>query len=511
MRIAFRVDSSPEIGSGHFRRCLVLANEARLLGFETLFVSAFLSSTEQNVLFENGHTFVPLHVSPKAAWSTASNPDWSSLVAIADELQDADGTSQILRKFSADFVVLDHYFLTQRWVDRVRDSSIESFLAIEDLDREWTDIEFVVNGNLYQSVSLHPESRAVELSGGKFAIISSEYRALRNQTLLPPSARQQVTIFVGGSDSKNLTSLLLTAVLDVCRDDWPIEVVVGSFSEHLESVRQIVAGSSQATLSTSKPTMAESYSKTRLALGAGGTSTWERACLGVPTVLSSIAPNQLSVCESIARAGGAIYLGSADLVTKQQVSGVVDSLISSPSLLDEFSQAASLVIDGYGAKRIVQIASTHFPNKLELRKAANFDCEILFSWFNDPSARTNSLSQNPVSWPDHKRWFCAQLSSDDVHQFILESYDLPIGQIRFENQGESWLLSYSIDNDFRMRGYGRQIVELGVAAALKVRPRSIRAIVKKHNVASIRIFESLDFVKRESEISDSLEFVLNQR
>ena len=73
------------------------------------------------------------------------------------------------------------------------------------------------------------------------------------------------------------------------------------------------------------------------------------------------------------------------------------------------------------------------------------------------------------------------------------------------------MLSYSIDNDFRRRGYGRQIVELGVAAALKVRPRSIRAIVKKHDVASIRIFESLDFVKRESEISDSLEFVLNQR
>lgn len=509
MKIAFRVDSSPQIGSGHFRRCLVLADEAQLLGFETLFVSAFLSATEQAALAKNGHNFALLDVLPNTAWSTARNPDWNSLVAISDELRDADGTSLILRKYSADFVVLDHYFLTQRWVDLVRRFRVRGILAIEDLNRKWNDIEFVVNGNLNQSVSLHPESRAVELSGGKFAIISSEYRVLRNESLLPPSARQQVTIFVGGSDLKDFTSLLATAVLDVCRDDWPIEVVVGSFSEHLDAVRQLVAGSHQVTLSTNKPSMAETYSRTRLALGAGGTSAWERACLGVPTVLSSIAPNQISVCESLSQVGGAIYLGSADDVTRQQVSSVVEALISSPALLDQYSQAGLLAIDGYGAKRVMQTLDIDFPDKLFLRRAVSSDCEILFTWFNDPSTRINSLNSKPVSWLDHKRWFYTQLASEDVNQFMLDSYGLPIGQIRFDNKGETLLLSYSIDHDFRRRGYGRVIVELGVEAARMWRFCPIKAIVKKNNLASIRIFESLGFAKRESEISDSFEFVLS--
>lgn len=102
------------------------------------------------------------------------------------------------------------------------------------------------------------------------------------------------------------------------------------------------------------------------------------------------------------------------------------------------------------------------------------------------------------------------MSSNDVLLFILESYGLPVGQIRFDDQGDSWLLSYSIDRDFRGRDYGYRIVDIGVAAALKVRSCPIRAIVKKHNNASIRIFESLNFVGQESDISDSLEFVLNQ-
>lgn len=397
MKIAFKVDSSAHIGSGHFRRCLVLANEARFIGFETLFVSTFLSSTEQNLLCEHGHRFARLDATPKALWSTASNPSWDSEVAIAYELRDADGTSSILRGFSADLVVLDHYFLTQRWVDRLRDASVKSFLAIDDLDREWIDIEFAVNGNLNQSVTLHLNSRAVQFSGGKFAIISREYRLLRNQTLLLPSARRQVTIFVGGSDPKNLTELLLAAVLDVCGDVWPIEVVVGSFSEQLESVRQLIAGSQHVTLSTNKPSMADSYSKIRLALGAGGTSAWERACLGVPTVLLAAAANQILVCEAFAQAGGEIYLGSADQVTKQRVANVVETLIASPTDLDELSQAGSLAIDGYGAERIVQLTSGDFPESLKLRKAADFDCEILFDWFNDLSTRINSLSQNLVS------------------------------------------------------------------------------------------------------------------
>lgn len=510
MKLAFRVDSSPHIGSGHFRRCLVLAKEARVLGLETVFISAFLSPAEQKILFEGGHALARLDVLPTSTWSTARNPDWNSLIAIQDELQDADETSRLLGKLSADYVILDHYFLTQRWVDRVRSSSADRFLVIEDLDREWDDIEFVVNGNLDQTVALYPGSRAVALSGGRYALLSGEYRLLRNQILLPPSARQQITVFVGGSDSRNLTSLLLTEVLEVCRDDWPIEVVVGAFSEHLESIHRLVVGSRHITLTTNKPSMADAYSRTRLALGAGGVSAWERACMGVPSILLSIAPNQVPVCEALSRAGGAIYLGSAEDVSRQQISNSIENLNSSPDLLDEFAQAGSLAIDGYGAKRVIQIACTGTSNKLELREAKYFDCEILFSWFNDPSTRSNSLNQDQVSWPDHKRWFYAKLSSERVHQFILESYGLPVGQVRLEDEGGTFLLSYSIDRDFRGRGYGHAIVELGVAAGLKMKSCPIRAIVKKHNEASIRILQSLDFIQYDSKASDTFEFVLDQ-
>ena len=55
--------------------------------------------------------------------------------------------------------------------------------------------------------------------------------------------------------------------------------------------------------------MAELMNAADLALGAGGTTTWERLALGLPSIVTAIADNQIEICENCARAGLVHYLG----------------------------------------------------------------------------------------------------------------------------------------------------------------------------------------------------------
>lgn len=130
--------------------------------------------------------------------------------------------------------------------------------------------------------------------------------------------------------------------------------------------------------------------------------------------------------------------------------------------------------------------------KLILREASDHDAYLLFKWANDKAVRKNSFSQEEITWSSHLKWFNSRIKSEKTRIFILTFNNINAGQIRFDLKEDNyWLIDYSIDIDQRGKGYGLQIIEMGIKSFPI--PAKFMAKVKLLNLPSIKIFQRLKF------------------
>jgi RimJ/RimL family protein N-acetyltransferase len=138
-------------------------------------------------------------------------------------------------------------------------------------------------------------------------------------------------------------------------------------------------------------------------------------------------------------------------------------------------------------------------DKLSLREADIKDSELLFNWANEINVRRNSISKEPIIWENHLKWFTNKLNDSESKILILVSEDKLFGQIRIDLIDRFWNIDYSIDNQFRGNGLGKEIVRLLIN---KFESYRFKATVKKENKASIKVFTNLGFRKLQIESAD---------
>lgn len=132
-----------------------------------------------------------------------------------------------------------------------------------------------------------------------------------------------------------------------------------------------------------------------------------------------------------------------------------------------------------------------------LRQVDGNDMKLLFKWANDPDVRANSFSTRQISLDEHKRWFARVIKDESIRQYIFICDDVPVGQVRYQIDGNAAEVSYSIAKEYRGQGYAAQMLELGREELEYDCPgvEYIIARVKPDNVASIKVFERLDYEK----------------
>lgn len=136
---------------------------------------------------------------------------------------------------------------------------------------------------------------------------------------------------------------------------------------------------------------------------------------------------------------------------------------------------------------------------LNLRPVNFDDRKILFEWRNDSLTRKNSLHTETVDWEKHCQWFEGILATNRL-LFILEDKYCPVGQIRIDIEDGMGTVNYSIAPDKRGLGYGKIILQLCENYLYEQQPSiSLRGIVKKDNIASQKIFLSLNYTEKEND------------
>lgn len=131
-------------------------------------------------------------------------------------------------------------------------------------------------------------------------------------------------------------------------------------------------------------------------------------------------------------------------------------------------------------------------SKVFLRKAEKDDMDLLFKWANDPVVRSNSFNIDPIPYEDHVKWFNKMMEDETVHQFILMDDDTPVGQIRLNIDGEDAEVGYSIDSEFRGKGYGHKILQL-ISEEVQRNCHEIHRLVAKvkhDNIPSNKLFQN---------------------
>lgn len=136
-------------------------------------------------------------------------------------------------------------------------------------------------------------------------------------------------------------------------------------------------------------------------------------------------------------------------------------------------------------------------NGLALRPLSQEDALLLFDWANDPEVRHNAFNSEKISWQDHIQWFLGKLATENTRIFVLLSQSIPVGQIRFDKEKDNWLISYSVSNGNRGKGFGKKIVPLALE---QFEPGThFIAKVKPENTASLKVFKANGFKTAEQD------------
>ncbi len=488
------------MGIGHMMRCLTLAASLRERGLEILFVCRDHPGNMADFLRQRSYDVMLLPRSG-SAHDPAVDADYGNWLG-ATQAQDAEQTIRALGGAQLEWLVVDHYGLDAEWEGRLR-AHAKNLLVIDDLANRQHDCDILVDQNF--STSTQDRYRGLipadcrSLYGPHFAMLGPEYRQKRTSSRQRGDKVLRILIFFGGSDPLNLTGMAIDALSVPEFQNLEVDVVVGVNNPHRQSLEKLASSRSHTQLHGPQGHLADLMAEADLSIGAGGVTTWERMCVGLPSIVVSVAENQVPACQSLAEAGLIAYAGHYSAVGVPDLIAAVRRVIDQPDTLAEMSSRGQRTIDGWGAQRIVESMQPTAKDSLRVRPANPDDMYQFFLWANDPDVRAQSILGQPISFESHQKWFAGRLCSPDSHLFVMQAGDLPVGQIRFDREGNEERIDYSIDKYFRGRGWASRLVALGMS---QVPPRAeivFRAEVKDSNSRSHTVFSKLGFAALPSE------------
>jgi UDP-2,4-diacetamido-2,4,6-trideoxy-beta-L-altropyranose hydrolase len=165
--------------------------------------------------------------------------------------------------------------------------------------------------------------------------------------------RRVLIYFGGGADAANLTRLAVQTFQAPELAHIELDIVVGAAYAHQSSLEELVALRGNATIHRQLPDLAKLMAKSDLAIGAGGATTWERCCMGLPAIVISIAENQRPACEALSADKMIDYLAYIDQVTSALIRDRVLSFLKKSDLLRDLGERGMRLVDGCGADRIL--------------------------------------------------------------------------------------------------------------------------------------------------------------
>jgi UDP-2,4-diacetamido-2,4,6-trideoxy-beta-L-altropyranose hydrolase len=497
LKILIRADSSVQIGTGHVMRCLTLADKLRGRGAEIVFVCRDFAGNLCGYIEEKGYIVhrLPVSDAPEQGDQNIETGLKHAVWLGADWQTDARQVEEIIKGFenSPDWLVVDHYGLDEKWEGYLR-PYVKKIMVVDDLADRAHDCDLLLDQNFYADMNIRYRGKLPShcqlLLGPRYALLRDEFRQLHEQIKQRSRPVKRVLVFFGGVDADNYTGRTIEALSEINISDLHVDLVIGAQHPCCEQIKTAcVQHGFICHVQTDK--MAELMVAADLAIGAGGSATWERCCLGLPTLTICTADNQQKQITDAAQEGF-LYAPSLGTDWAAVIKNHIKALLENDHLRWLLSSRAMQAVDGRGVLRIIGILGC---SGIEMRMVNANDSTELFEWRNHTSIRSVSRNTEPITWEDHQGWFADVMGSKNRVLLIGQSGDVPIGVVRFDKQEDVAEVSIYLVPDANHSGQGRNLLLSGEQWIKENRPeiKHIRACVIGGNEPSQRLFLGADY------------------
>lgn len=336
MEILIRADASVKIGTGHVMRCLALASELRFRGAKISFICREETGNLIDLIRESNYKVFPL-------------PDDLEL---KDDIRLMQAVIENSER-SVNWLIVDHYLIDYSWELHLKDF-VDKVMVIDDFvdRRHECDLllnqSCVQNGNHYEGFV--PEM-CIKLMGPKYALLRPQFNKARGESRERDGKIERILVFIGGVDLTNETSKVLKAIQTI-NCSIIADVVVGATNPHREEIEALASNMHNVTCHYDVENMASLMMVADLSIGASGTTTWERCCLGLPSIVIAIAENQLEIAKHLGGLGVVCNLGWHRNVNDIDLRNAINHLIDNPGEAKELSLRSKKLVDGKGVERV---------------------------------------------------------------------------------------------------------------------------------------------------------------
>ena len=484
--VVFRTDAAPCIGAGHVARCLSLAETFGAEGWRCrLACRAETPETAPAIARCFRETLILEGVEEDEARAIAAR--WPE---------------------GCDLLVVDHYGRAAPFEEALRPWA-RAILAIDDLCRAHR-CDYLLDptpgrvagdyaGRVPQGCEVYLGPAYVPLKS-----VFAERRARALARRRKPGPVELILVSLGATDPANLTAFALGGIVRSGLKP-AVEIVLGPVAPHREEVRaQAAALDLDVTVHEGLEDLADPMSRADLAIGAAGITSWERCCLGLPSVLVVTAGNQRETAEALERAGAAVSLGWHSAVGPERIAAAVLELDRDPARRARMGAKAAALCDGRGARRVgMEILSNETARDgrpVRLRPATMADARIMLRWQCDPRTRRYARNPAPPAAEEHQRWLADRLADPGCLFNLILHGDAPAGVLRLDridgdqDLDNTYEVSILVAPDRHRLGIGRAALHL----VRQLLPEAeLRAEVLPGNVASDALFRSAGFIRRK--------------
>ena len=329
MKVWIRADASINIGSGHTMRCITLATLLRKRGHEVEFFTEDLPGNMNDYLVKQGY---PVYF-----------------------------PTQLKRLPKTDWLIVDHYGLDIAWESAMR-SYARQLMVIDDLANRQHDCDVLLDQNFYYGYKnrydMLVSPQCQKLLGPQYTLLREEFLLARQNLKVRDGRVQRILVFFGGSDASGETIKTIEALKKIKDIAVSVDVVVGQSNPYRERIKALCNTLPSMFFHCQVNHIAQLMAQADLAIGAGGTATWERCYLGLPSLVLIVADNQLQLTADVGRRGALINLGFSNEVSVGDLHEKICKYIKEPQTIKQVSQNALQLMGESttsGAEKIVQI------------------------------------------------------------------------------------------------------------------------------------------------------------
>jgi len=413
-------------------------------------------------------------------------------------LDDALQTAALAQRLGSDWVVIDGYHFGTEYQHAIKDTGIRLLVIDDYVHAGHYAADLVLNQNIYADDSLYSRrsQNTSLLLGTQYALLRREFLRWRGWQREISEIARKIVVTLGGGDPDNVTLSVVQALRKIDNSDLEVQILFGPANTNLAGLRNEISDRPNYRLITNATNVPDLMAWADIAVAAGGSTCWELAFMGLPSLLVVVADNQRAVAENLANLGVSQNMGWHADVSEEKWFRAIREFTINHTCREAMRDKGRCLVDGLGAARVAaEMGLARVQDVYGLRSARWEDAGMLWVWANDPTVRANSFHADPIPLDEHLVWYKKKLASSDTSFWIIEDDRMPVAQIRYDRVDESTAkINFSVASNHRGKGIGSKSILLTYEIACKsLGVRRADGIVFLANKASQHAFVKAGF------------------